>query len=208
MGSPVDILVNDQRRRNAMIRLRLLIAIPVVAALPLLGATAASAAPAHVQAVSGAVAANTMAIRAQVSPDTDGCESGYGIWQDDEGYYLGKPGVKAGQALETTTDNNYCWLFPVNDSVGYIENEAGYCAGYNGKTKVVDLQDCVTNATYQEWYLNNDHGTITLYNEWAHTHPVGNEIEWMSGYGDDADVNLGETYPFLAWHTCAPPGPC
>jgi hypothetical protein len=186
-----------------MRRWRLLIAIPAVAALPLLGATAASAAPAHVQAVSGAVAPNTMAIHAQVSPDADGCESGYGIWQDYEGYYLGQSGVKVGQALETTTGNNYCWLAPVNDTYGIFENEAGYCAGYDGKTKTVDLQYC-SDANYQEWYLVNDHGTITLENEYAIDHDYENL--WMAGFGNDEDVTLGEVDPY--WYTCAPPGPC
>jgi hypothetical protein len=189
-----------------MRRWRLLVAIPAVAALPLMGAAAASAAPAHVQTVSDPVAPNTMAIHAQVSPDTDGCESGYGIWQDYDGYYLGQSGVKVGQALKTTTGNNYCWLFPANDSWGFIQNEAGYCAGFDSATGNVNLQDCNTNATFQEWYLTNTDGVITLLNLYAYDN--GYTSLWMAGYGNDDDVSLGGVTDYTLWQTCAPPGPC
>jgi hypothetical protein len=180
---------------------RLLIAIPAVAALPLLGATAASAAPAHVQAPS---APDAMAIHAaQASPDTDGCESGYGIWEFG-GYYLGQAGAKVDHAIETTTDNNYCWLFPVADTTGVIENESGYCLGFNSETGAVDLQDCGTNVSWQEWNIYVGTQGISILNEWANSHGYA---PYMVGNGNGEDVTTAGSGSGL-WHTCQPPGPC
>jgi hypothetical protein len=173
---------------------RLLLAIPAVAALPLLGATAASAAPA--------------AIHAQASPDADGCEQGFAILQNaDQGYYFGQSGVKVDQTIETTPGNNYCWQFPANGTAGLIVNEAGYCAGFNSLVAAVLLQDCLANANYQQWYLVNDGGNITLENEWA-VAQKGPNVD-MIGTGLDGPVILGTNHwPTRIWHDCEPPGPC
>ena len=154
--------------------------------------------------LAGSAPAQAQTSHAQVFPDTDGCESGYGIWQNvNTGYYLGQPGVTVGHPIETTTDNNYCWLFPVNDTYGIIENEAGYCAGWDSTTGTVNLQYC-NEANYQEWYLVNTDGSITLKNEYA----VDNDYTnlWMISTGYDGPVELGRGP--RSWHTCQPPGPC
>jgi hypothetical protein len=154
--------------------------------------------------LAGSAPAQAQTSRAQVFPDTDGCESGYGIWQNkNDKYYLGKPDIKVGQPIETTTDNNYCWLFPVSGTYGIIENEAGYCAGWDSTTVTVNLQYC-NEANYQEWYVDNDDGTITLKNEYAVDNGYTNL--WMEATGDDGPVILGRGA--IYWNTCAPPGPC
>jgi hypothetical protein len=179
-----------------MRRWRLLLAIPAVAALPLLGVTAASAAPA--------------ATHAQASPDADGCESGFAILQNAlQGYYFGQSEVKVGQPIETTKGNNYCWQFPANGTASFIVNEAGYCAGWDTQilSGVVALQDCLVGASYQQWYLVNDGGNITLENEYAvaHKSTYQNNL-WMEGTGLDGPVILGDGA--ITWHDCEPPGPC
>jgi hypothetical protein len=169
-----------------MRRLRFLIAIPAIAGLAIMGATAASAAPAHqtVRMVSsladipsaGAakMVGGKLELPAQTAAD---CAVVYIIGSSAD-LYLNAEGLN--EPVAATSGHGDCWSTANSGFGEFIYSGSGRCLADNASIGRVVMQNC-TGALWQEWdavpayeYAPDAPGTVYV-NDWTdlYTHTAG-----------------------------------